>query len=316
MIKRFIILVLTALAVGSFTGCSDSSSEPGGSTAHLDYSSSIIGTLKYVPAGRFQRDSTPGNISVVSKPFRMSRYEITRAQFARLMKAEPVLMENRQNQSSGTTDPVFMVNWYHAITFCNKLSLQDNLTPVYRVVKNGILVDWNTVKFSDVPLVDDTDWNNATATWTNDGYRLPTEMEWMWAAMGAPATGRGRDPDTNGHRKSYAGSTEGSNSSRLGSYAWYTNNANNKTHPVGTKKPNELGLYDMTGNVTELCWDRWSTTPETGLLTDYRGPASGEYRVVKGGSRADEADDVALIENSNPHPYFRNQSIGFRVVRR
>jgi len=115
-------------------------------------------------------------------------------------------------------------------------------------------VDFITLTFGQIPGSSNDAWTNATATWTNDGYRLPTEMEWMWAAMGVPADGRDGGVNATGYAKAFAGST-GSNS--LDDYAWHfdNNNGSNTTHPVGAKLPNELS-----------------------------GPVSGTLRVRRGGS--------------------------------
>ena len=336
MRKWFVILLIVAAVFIFITGCSDSGStssasdpvdpdapespvdpdDPIDPETSPDYSSVNIGILKFVPAGTFRGDPASGAIYTISEPFRMSRHEITRTQFASLMKADPVIMKSKAGQSSGYDDPVFDVSWYHAIAFCNILSLKENLTPVYSVIKGGVPIEWSTMRFGDVPTSNDPDWNNVVASWTHNGYRLPTEAEWMWAAMGAPEAGRGMEPDTTGYEKAYTGSTEGNGTVHIGEYAWYKSNAYSKTHPAGTKKPNELGLYDMTGNVYELCWDWWSDTPATNPEQDYRGPASGTYRVAKGGSRGDDANDISLAASSNPEPQFTNEFIGFRVIRR
>ncbi len=224
-------------------------------------------------------------------------------------------MKSMQSQSSGTGDPVCMVNWYHAIAFCNKLSVLEGLTPVYTIIK-AVPIDWENIRFGDVPQEPDAEWDAVTAYWSNDGYRLPTETEWMWAAIGAPSAGRNGGVDTTGYRKAYAGSVEGDKKTKLGNYAWYQGNANNKTHPVGSKKMNELGLYDMAGNVAELCWDWWSDTAVSGPATDYRGASPGDYRVMKGGSRFDDDTGFAITNRSNPEPEWAGAFIGFRVVRR
>jgi formylglycine-generating enzyme required for sulfatase activity len=273
-----------------------------------NYTSANIGTLVYVPAGSFQRDATATNISVITQAYRMSAHEITRAQFLAVMGTDP----SDISYSSGTTDPVQMVNWYHAIAFCNKLSIAEGLTPVYDV---ATVSDWAGLAYASIPTSDNTDWNAATANWEANGYRLPTEMEWMWAAMGATAdrsngyTGTGIN--TTGYAKAFAGST-GSNA--IGDYAWYSVNSGNKTHAAGTKIANELGLYDMSGNVWEWTWD-WYATHPTGTQTDYRGAASGTRRVVRGGSWGSSATGCTVAIRGSGSPYSRDFSVGFRVVR-
>ncbi len=269
-------------------------------------------TMINVPAGRFQRDLTGTNISVITRPYGMSQYEITRAQFLAIMGFDPTLIM----YSSGTNDPVQRVNWYHAIAFCNKLSLAEGLEPVYGV--SGI-TDWAGLAYSSVPITDNADWNAATAAWSNNGYRLPTEMEWMWAAMGAPLDGQGGGTNITGYTKAFAGST-GSNA--IGDYAVYGYNSHQagatttqRSNPAGSKLANELGLYDMSGNAWEWCWDWYDHPYPVDTITDYSGAESGTYRTRRGGSWNIPAPAAAISARSSPFPYGQNNDGGFRVVR-
>jgi formylglycine-generating enzyme required for sulfatase activity len=217
-----------------------------------------------VPAGSFQRDKDGANISVISDAYRIGKYELTQYEW------ETVMGYPRGNPS-GNTYPVNNINWYETLIFCNKLSILEEKTPVY--VVNGQ---------SDPAL-----WSQNKSQWTSiqirkdaNGYRLPSEMEWLWAAMGADYYNRGQ-PNTQGYTYSYAGIKLGH---KLADAAWY-----DKSHaePVKQKKPNELGLYDITGNVGEWCGDWYNGNSEygiTGQITDYTGPASGSARVVRGGN--------------------------------
>ncbi len=267
----------------------------------------MVGPLEYVPAGRFQRDGSRANISTVGA-FWMSRYEITREQFASLLGADP----SDASHSQGGSDPVQKVNWYHAIAYCNKLSLAEGLTPVYTVIVNNRPIDWNTVAFAQIPTSNNLDWNGARADREADGYRLPTEMEWMWAAMGAPADGQNGGTNTIGYQKSYAGA-KGSDS--LDASIWHKGNSGGSTHPVGAKQPNELGLYDLSGNVKEWCWDWYAEALPQGLLTDYQGPSSGKYRVNHGGSVALAAQYASIASRNANHPYLMSNNSGIRLVR-
>ncbi len=280
-----------------------------------DYTSANIGTLKYVPAGSFQRDVTNTNISEVSA-FRMSRHEITREQFLNIMGGDP----SDESYSPGLNYPVQDLSWYQAIAFCNKLSIAEGFTPVYSVTG----VDFETLAYADIPSTNDADWNDATADWDADGYRLPTEMEWMWAAMGATLdrsngyTGTGIN--TTGYTKGYAGSTEaGDAQNDIDDYAWTYDNSSSGAQPVGIANANELGLYDMSGNVAEWIWD-WFDDYPAGTLVDYRGPASAPDvpfppRVSRGGGWDETTDQATVANRTYFEPRGYEYYLGFRVVR-
>jgi formylglycine-generating enzyme required for sulfatase activity len=168
------------------------------------------------------------------------------------------------------------VNWYEAVEYCNRLSLKEGLTPAYRGSGDSIVCDFNAT-----------------------GYRLPTEAEWEYAAKAG--------------NKNYL-SYEYSGGNSVERVAWHSGNSGNSTHPVGTKQPNDLGLYDMSGNVWEWCWD-WYGSYSGGSQTDPRGASSGTSRVVRGGSwNSDAASVRSAIRRYNP-PSNRRDYLGFRLVR-
>jgi formylglycine-generating enzyme required for sulfatase activity len=129
-------------------------------------------------------------------------------------------------------------------------------------------------------------------------YRLPTEAEWEYAARAGSTA-----------RYSY-GDGEGS----LGNYAWYSANSGSKTHEVGTKQPNEWGLYDMHGNVWEWCGD-WYGAYSSSAQIDPTGATSGSYRVIRGGSWNYVAVNLRSANRYSNSPSFRSYNLGFRVVR-
>ena len=264
-----------------------------------------------VPAGSFQREEGEKNISEITKPYYLGKYQITRQQFKDIMGTDP----SSTGYSSGMDDPVQYVNWYHAIAFCNKLSLLEGLTPAYTV--SGVS-NWANLAFGDIPIDENANWNAATCDWEANGYRLPTEMEWMWAAMGADKDARADAIDAEGINrtgwsKNYAEEGYGTGTS-IDDYAWYYENSGKKTHPVGGKLPNELGLYDMSGNVFEWCWDWYGTYP-IGTLTDYSGAGSVFYGVLRGGSWGRGASNCTVAYRSLNNPYYQIIDGGFRVLR-
>jgi sulfatase modifying factor 1 len=233
----------------------------------------------------------------------MSETEITREQFTAVMGFDP----SNLTYSTGTTDPVQKANWYHALVFCNKLSEAENLNPVFTISGSNKPSEWGPIPTA----ADDPAWDAVKADWTANGYRLPTEMEWMWAAMGATA-------GTTGYTKAFAGST-GSNA--IGDYAvfgYYGTETGRTTtamtDPVGSKKANELGLYDMSGNVWEWCWDWYGTYPSENRI-DYTGAASGTLRVLRGGSWSLNASFATVAYRYYYFPSYRGSNFGFRVVR-
>ncbi len=230
-------------------------------------------------------------------------HEVTRGEFKAIMENDPsqaTAYDKDGNELTGEAvlnNPVNYTNWYAAITYCNKLSLAEGLTPCYSVED---ITDWESLEFSAVPTnANDAKWNSATCNFNANGYRLPTEAEWEWLARG-------------GQNYTYAGSNT------VDDVAWYQSNSNitggvKGTREVKTKNANGYGLYDMSGNVWELCWD-WYETP---LKSAYgkTGPASGSDRVTRGGSWGRGDSYCAIAQRANLSPYTCNTYYGFRVVR-
>ena len=132
---------------------------------------------------------------------------------------------------------------------------------------------------------------------TGKTFALPTEAQWEYAARGGNKS--------QGYK--YAGSNT------LGNVAWYTDNSSNSTHPVATKSPNELGLYDMSGNVWEWCQDRYGTYPSY-AQTDPTGASSGSYRVYRGGGWSGSARGCRVSARYSRSPGYRYGDLGLRLV--
>lgn len=147
-------------------------------------------------------------------------------------------------------------------------------------------------------------YNDATAycRWlsarTGKSYRLPNEAEWEYAARGGNKS-RGY---------LYAGSDT------IGNVGWYTNNSGATTYPVGLKQPNELGLYDMTGNVWEWCSDWFSVDYKTTPVENPQGPPSGKARAIRGGSWRNRPELCRPSVSLGDAPDYRSNFIGFRVA--
>jgi formylglycine-generating enzyme required for sulfatase activity len=308
------------------------------------YTSENIGELMFIPAGSFQRDEGEENISVISKPYYLGKYPITRQQFLDIMGAEPSYTE----AIGGMNSSVHTINWYHAIAFCNKLSIKEGLTPAYTV--KGIS-DWAGLDYNSIPIDLPTswdgiiwnkeaeswscdpatydyetavrNWNAVVCDWNASGYRLPTEMEWMWAAMGADQDARdgamqGEINET-GYTKEYAGEGYGADV-HINDYARYywsiLRKRDDQTYPEEENLPNELGLYDMSKKEWELCWDWWSADGwPTGMLKDYRGADPDSYRILHGGGWDSYSFHCPIAIQDKNFPYLASFSHSFRVLR-
>jgi len=136
---------------------------------------------------------------------------------------------------------------------------------------------------------------------TGKTYRLPTEAEWEYATR------------SGGKKEKYAGT---SSDSDLDSYAWYNSNSNDETHPVGQKKPNGLGIYDMSGNVYEWCQDWFNPSYYRQKTRDNpQGPSSESKRVFRGGSWVNEPMFLRASDRNDEDPSISHHRIGFRLLR-
>jgi formylglycine-generating enzyme required for sulfatase activity len=236
----------------------------------------VAGDLIFIDGGTFQMGSASGSSdekplrSVTVSSFYLGKYEVTQKQWVAVMGSNP-------SSFKGDDRPVEQVSWFDAVDFCNRLSAKEGLELCYTI--SGM---------------------NVTCDFSKNGYRLPTEAEWEYAARGGRSS-RGY---------TYAGGND------AGAVAWCGANSGETTHAVGGKQANELGLYDMSGNVYEWCWD-WYGNYGAGAQMDPRGPSSGQCRVVRGGSwdRRDDTDLRPAVRGF-VEPGNRYSSLdGFRLAR-
>jgi formylglycine-generating enzyme required for sulfatase activity len=180
--------------------------------------------------------------------------------------------------SSEFNHPAVHVSWHDAVAYCNWRSEQDVLEKVYTI--SG---------------------SNVTANWDANGYRLPTEAEWEYAAR------------SRGKNEKWAGT---SNESGLSSYAnvYGSSDGYQYTAPVGSFHSNNLGLYDMSGNVWEWCWD-WKGAYPSSSQTNPNGSDSGSHRVYRGGSWRFHPADLRCANRSGYSPDYKSNVIGFRLAR-
>ncbi len=274
--------------------------------AEASYTNSLNMDFIKIPAGEFlmgsperemgrSRNEGPRRNVGISRDFYISRYETTYGQFMEFIndtgydgraegEVDGEFLERWKARPwwtvpTGENSPVTYVSWYSAVRFCNWLSAKEGRPLVYEINEGG-----------DVRMVNPF----------GGGYRLPTEAEWEYAARAGTKTAYsfGDKPD------------------KRGEYSLIANVVRWHYAPVdvGSFKPNPWGLYDMHGNVAELCWDRYSRDYSDAAAVDPSGPEEGGRRAVRGGSSWVQFWYRRSASRQSISPEFTHYDIGFRVV--
>jgi serine/threonine protein kinase/formylglycine-generating enzyme required for sulfatase activity len=247
----------------------------------------------HVPREALHVRQIPRSYAIATRP-------VTVAEFQRFLRANPGIQKEfdaggkesiLKKYSPAADGPMVLVDWYTAAKYCNWLSLEEGLPETQWVypkdpskIKPGMEMEAGYLR--------------------RTGYRLPTEAEWEYVCRAGAGTIR------------YYGQSE----QLLGEYAWYMKNSGEKAHPLGQRKPNDLGLFDMHGNVWEWCQDRSSDYPESGTARavedeEDRDRKDAEGRILRGGSFGDRASNVRSASRNENRPAGGGLTVGFRVVR-
>ncbi len=222
----------------------------------------------FVPGGTIYpaEGNFTGGLTV--SDFYIDKYELTNAEWEAVM-----------GSGGGDNYPKAYVSWFGAIEYCNRRSLQESLPPCYSYLTYGTNPDnwpsgWNTSDQNSL---------NVTCDWNATGYRLPSEAEWEYAARGGLQT----------HGYTYSGSND------LNLVGWYSSNSGYTSHPVGQLAANELGTFDMSGNLWEWVWDIYG----------------GSGRVLRGGDFSNFAYDCTVSYRDYGYATSSGDAFGFRICR-
>ncbi|MDD2324072.1 MAG: SUMF1/EgtB/PvdO family nonheme iron enzyme [Bacteroidales bacterium] len=214
----------------------------------------------------FVQGGTVAGITV--SDFYIDKYELTNSEWQAVM-----------GTGGGDNYPKAYVSWFNAIEYCNRRSMMEGLPSCYSYLSYGTNPDnwpsgWNT---------SDANHLNVSCDWNAIGYRLPSDAEWEYAARGG----------LNTHGYTYSGSND------LTQVGWYNSNSGYSAHPVGQLAANELGTFDMSGNMWEWCWDE----------------LFGPFRVLRGGNIIDDADYGTVSFRTGSNSTYSSYYIGFRICR-
>lgn len=253
--------------------------------------SGIGNEMVFVEGGTFLMGSEDGDLDempthwVTINSFWIAKYPVTQELWIDIMGINPSYFKGKKR-------PVETISWYDAIEFCNRLSEKEGLTPCYS--------EETRIKKTFFGRLAGLEEDVINCNFYTDGYRLLTEAEWEFVARGGNKTGGFE----------YSGHNE------IEKVAWYCANANGSTHDVGKKKPNELGIFDMSGNIHEWCWDLYSQRYySVSEQSNPVGPLSGYYRVSRGGDWGSDESSCSVVKRHYFNPADGFGTLGFRLAR-
>ena len=250
--------------------------------------------MTFVEGGTFLLGSdSSGYHDVTVSSFEIGVTEVTIGQYY------PVIGKTVSN--GGNNNYPVCVNWFEAVIYCNKLSLKYGYEPCYSINGEADPTLWG----EEVPyqteaddVGDATEWNTVQCDFNANGFRLPTEAEWAFAAQGGNKS----------EHTSYSGSDD------INEVGWTAKNASN-SQEVAKKKPNELGLYDMSGNVWEWCWN-WSAAYATEPEVNPTGPSDvKKNRVIRGGGWGTPDSYSQITYSSSDNSAVKSRYFGMRLCR-
>ncbi|MCL1991572.1 MAG: SUMF1/EgtB/PvdO family nonheme iron enzyme [Spirochaetes bacterium] len=247
----------------------------------------------------------------ISAGFWMGVYPVTQEEWASVMPGNPSnYCRDPANGETQRRRPVENVSWYDALEFANRLSILEGLSPAYRIDGKTNPDDWGAAPAGNVSSLDKISaeeqelqekWNTVEIAEGSDGWRLPTEAQWEYAARAGTTT-------------AFSDGSEDweKDKDAIGKIGWFDFNSGQKTHEVGLKQPNPWGLYDIHGNVYEWCWDRYGAYPNQ-ARADPAGASSGDSRVLRGGCWFCSAQSARSAYRNSRKPQDRDPPSTYRA---